>query len=185
MNNSQKKLIGSLGIALVILVLFVYFIIFPLVGKIKESSQKYLINQEILAQLDQKEFLFNDLGKSYQEKQDQLSMIEGTFLKQKETVGFISDLEEIAQRTGNVFEIKTAQSHTPRDDQTGGNFLSLNISLWGDFNGLLEFLANLEDSPYPPYRLLEIDSLSIHRLEGDDVKDGDLETFLGIKIYIQ
>ncbi|MBU1291984.1 hypothetical protein KKH07_00625 [Patescibacteria group bacterium] len=185
MNDSQKKLIGSLGIALVVLVLFIYFVISPLIGKIKESSQEYLVNREILAQLDQKEFLFNDLGKSYQEKQDQLLMIEGTFLKQEETVGFISDLEKIAKQTGNIFEIKTAQSYIPSDDEIGGTFLSLNISLWGDFNDLLEFLANLEDSPYPPYRLLEIDSLSINRLEDDDFNDGDLETILGIKIYTQ
>lgn len=185
MNNIQKKLIGSLGIALIILILFVILVILPLIGKIKQSAQEYLTNQEILAQLDQREFLFKDLEKSYQGKKDQLSIIEGTFLGQEEIVGFISTLEDIAQQTGNVFEIKTAQSYAPADDEDGETFLGLSIFLWGDFEELLAFLANLEDSPYPPYRLLEIDSLSIHRLEGDDVQDGDLETVLGIKIYTQ
>jgi hypothetical protein len=190
MNPLQKKLFVSLGIGLVVLALFVWLAILPLIEKIKQLSQEYLTNQEILAKLDQREFLFKDLERSYQERQDQLSIIKGTFLTQGETVGFISTLEEIAEKTGNIFEIKTAKSFTSSSEENGETFLSLRISLWGDFESLLLFLANLEDSPYPPYRLLEIDSLSINRLteEGADkviprFKIGDLETVLGIKIY--
>jgi len=180
MNSISKKLISSLLIVLIVLALFIWLAILPLVGKIKQLSQEYLGKQEILAQLDQREFLFRDLEKSYREKKDQLTNIEGTLLTEEETVGFISTLENIADRTGNDFEIRAAKSFSEEGEE---KFLSLTISLWGDFERLLVFLANLEDSPYPPYRLLEVDSLSIHRMEGDNVRDGTLETILGIKIY--
>jgi len=67
------------------------------------------------------------------------------------------------------------------EEENREKFLSLNISLRGDFKNLLLFLSNLEDSPYPPYRLLEIDKLSINRL--DDEEDYRLETNLRIKVY--
>lgn len=180
MNLISKKLIGFSSISLIVLALFIWLAIFPLFGKIKELSQEYLKSQEVMVRMDQREFLFRDLEKSYQEKKEELDNIEGTFLTEKETVGFISTLEEIAYQTGNDFEIRTADFFAPEEQD---KFLSLTISLTGDFESLLLFLANLEDSPYPPYRLLELDSLLIHRLEGDDVRDGDLETTLSVKVY--
>ncbi len=190
MNQSQKKLIGSLGIGLAILILFVWLAALPLIGKIRQISQEYLANKETLMKLDKQELLFRNLGESHLEKQYQLLNIGGAFLSQQETVSFISTLEDIAQGTGNIFEIKTAKSFIPSEEQGGEGFLSLQVSLWGDFRSLLLFLANLEDSPYPPYRLLEIDSFSINRLSKESrerislgLAEGDLETILGIKIY--
>ncbi|MBU2472626.1 hypothetical protein KKE74_01175 [Patescibacteria group bacterium] len=188
----QKKLFGSLGISLLILILFIYLIAFPLIDKIKANSQEYLDNQSILTVLHQKETLFKELEKTYQEREDDLLMIEDAFLKTKEAVGFISTLENIAKETGNVFEIKTVNSFTPLPDEEGDSFLVLRISLWGGFSNLLSFIASLEDSPYPPYRLIGVDSLNIKRLGKIDLanlsynlKIGDLETIVGIKVYTQ
>jgi len=160
----QKKLIGSLGISLLILIIFIQLVAFPLIVKIKNTSQEYLTNQGILTALHQKETLFRELEKTYQEREDDLLMIEDTFLKTEEAVGFISTLEDIAQQTGNAFEIKTVSSFAPLPEEEGDSFLVLRISLWGDFSSLLSFIASLEDSPYPPYRLIEVDSLNIKRL---------------------
>jgi len=186
----QKKLIGSLGISLLILIIFIQLVAFPLIVKIKNTSQEYLTNQGILTALHQKETLFRELEKTYQEREDDLLMIEDTFLKTEEAVGFISTLEDIAQQTGNSFEIKTVSSFAPLPEEEGDSFLVLRISLWGDFSSLLSFIASLEDSPYPPYRLIEVDSLNIKRLGKLDLanlssslRTGDLETIVGIKIY--
>lgn len=186
----QKKLLGSLGISLLILILFIWLITFPLIAKIKIASQEYLTNQRILTTLHQKGVLFKELEKTYEEREDDLLMIEDTFLKTKEVVGFISTLEDIAQQTNNAFEIKTVDSFTPLPEEEGDSFLVLRISLWGDFSSLLYFIASLEDSPYPPYRLIEVDNLNIRRLERVDLANldynlriGDIETIVGIKIY--
>jgi len=57
---------------------------------------------------------------------------------------------------------------------------------------MLDFMSNLENNPYPPYRLIEIESLNIKRLGEKslvrlerDLPIGDLETVLEIKIYVQ
>jgi len=180
MNFIQKKLIGSIIIVVIVLALIIWLAVLPLVGKIKYLSQEYLSNQGILAQIDQKEFLFKDLEKDYQEIEDELLIIKGVFLEKEKIVSFIPDLESIAKFTGNIFEITTVMSSSD-EEENREKFLSLNISLRGDFKNLLLFLSNLKDSPYSPYRLLEIDKLSINRL--DDEEDYRLETNLRIKVY--
>ncbi len=142
-----------------------------------------LAGQESLARLDQREILFKELEKDYQEKQDALADIEGIFLKLQEAVGFISTLETIAAQTGNIFEIKTAGSFTASNENEE-SYLTLCISLWGNFSNILAFLANLEDSPYPPYRLIEIENLTMRRLDKQGA-EGDLEVVISIKIYTQ
>lgn len=175
------------------LVLLIGLAVLPLIDKIKAISQEYSDNQIALAQLDQKEILLKELEQYYQEKQKDLSAVKQVLLNSQETVGFISTLETIARQTGNIFEIKTAESFSPSEEEGNkDNFLSLRISLWGSFSSLLNFLANLENSPYPPYRLLEMDNISITRLSEEnasrldfDIAEGSLETVLGIKIYTQ
>ena len=192
--SRKQKLIIFSAVSLVVLILFVYLVAWPLFNKVKDISQEYLDSKKNLAEVDQRESLFRELETDYQAKQDDLESIEGIFLDQKDTVGFISTLEMIAAQTGNIFEIKTAGSYiAPNEDEE--SFLTLRISLWGDFSSLLEFLASIENSPYPPYRLIEIDSLTIGRLgeRGSSaitdlsalLKQSDLETIIGIKIYIQ
>jgi hypothetical protein len=192
MFSLQRKFILFSCTSLIALALLIGLAVLPLINKIRAFSQEYLANQATLAELDQKEFLLKELEEYYQEKQTDLSALEGVFLDSREAVGFISTLETIAAETGNIFKIKTAKSFTPSAEEENGerSFLSLRISLWGDFKSLLLFLANLEDSPYPPYRLLEIDNISITRLNeknmtglSSSLREGDLETVLGIKIY--
>ena len=100
-------------------------------------------------------------------------------------------METVAQQTDNFFEIKAIRPYTSLTDQERP-FLGFQISLWGDFSSLLLFLANLENNPYPPYRLVEIENLVIKRLAAKDLvrfdfplEEGDLETILSIKIYTQ
>lgn len=181
-----------LGICLMILFLFVCLVILPLFDKIKKSSQEYLSNQEILNKLDKREYLFKKLQKSYNEKDSDLLMVEKVFINQEETASFIFILEKLAKQTGNIFEIKTASSFSPSEKEKEMPFLALQFSIFGNFSNLLDFLSSLENNPYPPYRLIEIDGLIVKRLEQRNLvnldpglSEGDLETILGIQIYTQ
>ena len=187
--SPQKKLILSFCSGLIVLLLFIWLAIYPLVDKVRTVSQEYLSNQEILNKLDQRESLAKELEESYQERKVDLEAIARVLLGSEEIVGFISNMETIAQKTDNYFEIKAVSPYTPLTEEEKA-FLNFRIFLWGDFPGLLSFLANLEDSPYPPYRLVEIDNLTIRKLTRAslaqfDLKESDLETILDVKIYTQ
>ena len=177
--SPQRKLILSFFLGLIILILFIWLVIYPLVDRIRIASQEYLSNQEILNKLDQRESLARELEEGYQERKVDLEAIAKVLLGPEEIVGFISNLETIAQETDNNFEIKAVSPHAPSTEEEKA-FLSFRISLWGDFPSLLYFLANLEDSPYPPYRLVEIENLAVREL-----REGGLETILDVKIYTQ
>jgi len=187
---AQKKVVSLLVFGSVILVAFAFLAVVPLLNGIFERGQEYITNQKFLAQLIRKESLFKDLEYGYQEKEEVLSAIRRAFLSKEEIVGFISTLEKLAEQTDNVFEIKTVASSVPNAQQNKGEYpyLVLRVSLWGNFKSLLLFLANLEDSPYPPYRLLAIEGINIKRIKISKSVESigaSLETILTIKVYTQ
>ena len=191
MLSLQKKLILFLGLGLIGLFLFGWLGAFPLFNKIKDLSQEYLSNQEILIKLNQRESIAKELQSDYQEREADLIEIAKVFLSSEEVVGFISNMETVAEQTDNFFEIKAISPYIPLTGEERP-FLNFQISLWGDFSSLLLFLANLENSPYPPYRLVEIESLAIKKMGERSLdrfdftlKEGDLETVLSVKIYTQ
>ncbi len=191
MSYSAKKIFACLMVAGVVVALAVWLLILPIIEAVEQASEGYRENQRIIQGLDQQIILSQQLKKNYLKKESQFRSIEQAFLPESETVGFITTLEQIARQTGNDFEIKTANTVVDQNNQDQA-FLSLHILLQGDFNSLLEFLANLEDSPYPPYRLTQIDRISVQRIgergiSSQEVLVGpnDLETVLGIKIYLE
>lgn len=196
MNYGKKKLIEMIAAYLLIIIFFILFINYYLVVKIKAVSQEYLASQKILAQFDEKEKLVNSLRKQYQEIEPDFKKLENVFLDVKDTVGFITDLEKVAQSTNNFFEIKSISSFELNKTDNKNPFLGFHIAILGDFSELISFLANLEDSPYPPYRLIEITNLDIKKLgkanlDGikaanvSDSEEDDLESSMDIKIYIK
>jgi len=188
----QRKLLTISIICLIIFTFFIYLIIFPLVDKIKEKSEEYLSNQEIMDRLDRREHIYKKLQQSYDEKNSELLITKKILINDEETAGFIFVLEKLAEETNNIFEIKTANLFSPSEGKKEIPFLSLKISIFGNFSNMLDFLSNLEGNPYPPYRLIEVSELSIKRLEKKSLTNleeslsvGDLETILDIKVYTQ
>lgn len=192
MSIKRKILIISSSIIL-FLGFFVWLLVFPLIGKIKELSKNYSENQVQIVKLEKKKSLLEQLQKDYREKEQDIKSFENSLLKEEEIVGFISTLEEIAAESGSLLEIKSAEPHVPqKNDPDQDSFLSLRMLLAGDFNGFLSFLAYLEDSPYPPYRLIEINRIDVNRVAAQsaskskdliDIREGDLKTNLEIKVY--
>ena len=164
-----------------------------MINKIKADAQEYLINQELINRLNKREALYKKLQKSYDERNNDLLVTERILISQEETAGFIFTLEELARQTNNVFEIESVNSFAvDKDSQEKIPFLSLKINLLGDFYNLLDFISNIENNPYPPYRLIEISRINIERLEENDLNNeeedfnkGDLETSLNLKVYTQ
>jgi len=185
---AKKKILTYLIAFLSVLLALTWLAAVPLMMKIREISADYSKNKEILFKLDQRETLVKNIETEYQAKEEELKNVEFAFIGPEETVGFIYTLEKLAQETNNVFEIKTVSPFNPlKQEQTP--FIGFRISLWGSYNKLLRFIAGLENTPYPPYRLIEIESLNVRRLSDSLVKQGitlsasDIETTLNIKIF--
>lgn len=192
MVSAQKKFLQQLGWGLGIFILFIALVDYPLIRKIKSASQKYLSNRQALEELYYRERLAKEVEKEYAKKQTDLVELENAFLEFGDMVGFIKDLEEIAQDTNNIIEIQTISPFDASKDEEQ-QFLGFRLKLTGNFLGLIRFFANLEDTPYPPYRLIEIGDVNILRLQKASlashfdprISEGDLETSIDIKVYIK
>lgn len=177
------------ALGLIILAVFVWLIALPLLNKIKTASQRYSDNQETILEFKNRSSAIKDLKENYQGEKGDLSEIKKAFLPKEETVGFISTLETIAKRTNNIFEIQLAK---PLEQKEKTSSLDFRISLWGDFNNLLDFMAHLENDPYPPYRLIGLENLTIKKLANNELETlgaglepGAIQSVLSVKVYIQ
>lgn len=178
-----KRFFWFLILCLAVLILFVCSVNYPLINKIKIVSSQYLANQQELAEFYQRDEIIQVLQNDHENNQVNLANLDGVLLDPKNTIELITDLEKIANQTNNIFEIKSIGQEEL--------FLKFRINVWGDFSGFIDFLAGLEDTPYPPYRLIDIEDIHMRRLTSVDIirksnlnlKIGDLESTFNIKVY--
>ena len=90
----------------------------------------------------------SDLEKKYKEIQPGLTDIDQNFLKKGDFLPFILALEKIARNSGNRYENKLANESSKSDKKSGWETADFQITLEGDFFGLLKFLTYMENMPY-------------------------------------
>lgn len=180
-----RKILTTGSMIILVLLGCVFFIDWLLIGKIETMSEKYLENKKTIEKLSLRKSLTRKLEDDLKNNKASLSKLSDVFLNPDNTVDFIQDLEKIAEKTNNEFEItKAVEGSDPKDGMSHSN-LDFQISLKGNFNNLINFLANLEDTPYPPYRLIEIENIVIHQTGGlrEEESSGRIETVIDIKVY--
>lgn len=145
-------------VAYVILVgAFIYFAVMPLVSSIRlraYQSQSKAIDREIeKAQIDRLPEIKKEWT-DYESRQGVMNVI----LSQQDQVGFIEDIETIAQTSGNKIELKiedgskdisfAAKSKEIMSKVTYPTYFPIEISLEGNYDGLVNFIHMLENSQF-------------------------------------
>jgi len=206
MLQAQKKMVISIVGHLLFLILIVFFVCLPLVYMIGKLSDQYLSDKEKLVRLSQGDNLIKKLEKDLSDNQDKLDKIDTIFLDPDEIVGLMNDLEKIADKTNNVFKLQSISEPVKQIKETTAGeeekqekqkpMISFQLSLTGKYVDLIRFVANLEDTPYPPYRLIKIDDISIKgvlseslpgllNIAGPSLASNSVNSILNIKIYTQ
>lgn len=161
--GKNKSAILICGYALV-LIAVIYFLALPFIAKIKNTSneiQQKIIDREVeqsrIGQLPKMEEEWN----AAQAKKDAIEVI----LDKDSEVGFIENIDSIANRTGNVVDLKIGDSSNAKDvakikannkgaakgilDEIGYlNFFPIQINIKGDYKGLINFIHLLENSHF-------------------------------------
>lgn len=157
---TEKKKIYLLAFFFGILNLALLFlIVFPLLGKIEESSRELVLQNQKLTSFSKKEENLRELEKTYQIHQKDLEKIENLYIDPETPIDFISFLEKMAFDSGAEIEISLVSGKIQETDF--GRALSFNISLKTFYPNFLKFLEKLENSPY----LVEILDLNIKKSE--------------------
>jgi hypothetical protein len=160
--QKQKELIIIIAYVGIVLIL-VYFVILPLLLKIKEVNNK--IQEESIKQEIAKQQLA-ELPK-IQQQYDILQANEGTIdvlLDKDKAVTLIESLEKLAEDSGNKIEIfvqnsqlqknvmvattKTKTEDTLLNALPSSDYLQMQIVLTGDYNKIINFISRLENMEY-------------------------------------
>ncbi len=171
--NQRQKFYLDLGIILIIVATIVFCVISPLLGKIGAASRDYVEGEKTIALLEGESMEVKSLEKTYQEIKKTFLELQTIFLDSEETIGFITSLERLTTTTQNTIEIKGV-STSPE-----GDFINFQISITGSLSSLIYFLAAIENTPYPPYRLVEIENINISK----STQGSSMQTNLEIKVY--
>lgn len=172
--DSKQKFYFGLGITLTILAVFVFGAIFPLIGKVQSASRAYLEGNKALLALEKEIREVKYLEKRYEEIKNIPLQLETFFLDEAEILGFITSLEKMAEETNNSLEIKEVSVAKEN------GIIKFQLLLSGSFSNLTHFLMGLENVPYPPYRLVEVENLNITGASSDNVQAN-----LMIKAYVK
>ncbi len=153
--------VSVLGFIIIAVMLFV-FAALPLVDKIKTTSdaiEKKELDNEIDQQRMQQLPAIEKNYALFQSKENDLNVL----LDSDDAVDFIKAMETLAQNTGNAIQFQVNdQSNSAGDSSTSNaipkddirnklpyaNYLSLQITLQGDYPSFVKFLTKLENSDY-------------------------------------
>jgi hypothetical protein len=161
----NKLLIIITGYALLFSVA-IYFLVFLIIGKIKETSEQ--IQQNLVDQNMEELRLSNlpQMEKDWQDFQVQRNLTNVTLSPGNE-INFIEGIDSIAQQSGNIIDLKIGDQVDPVEiakikkdtkkskeqkgimDEIGyDNYFPMQINLQGDYESLVNFIHMLENSHF-------------------------------------
>lgn len=159
--NKQREIIAVLAYIAIVAGLF-YLLIFPLIEKIAEKSNK--IQEEVIKQeaINKKLEELPKIEQQYKELNENAESID-ILLDKNKAVVLIEKLEKLAESTENEIAItvqeKTEQPKAPAKGKAavdtsliGGlpsqNYLQMKISLTGKYGSIMNFIRLLENFEY-------------------------------------
>ena len=154
--KKNKIAVAVIAYALLAL-LFLYFLVAPSVARISEKAQK-IQQQEIDNRLDEERVVsLPAMEEGYAKFKDNESDLFIIMDSSKE-VDFIKELEKLAEETKNRIEFRVQEEADKKSaakkkegeaDIKGklayANYLSMQIAIEGDYEGLLKFISKLEN----------------------------------------
>jgi len=150
----MKKIYLIVGTTVIITLILIIFIVFPLIGNIKNISKDLVSQKSEIFLLEQREGNLKNLKKIYNSNQKNFEKIDTSFINSNTPIGFISFLEKIAANSQADIEISLTGGKSSFE-----NGLSFSVSLGSSFPNFLKFLEKLENGPY----LVKVSSLNIGR----------------------
>jgi len=163
--RKNKSILIVMGYALIFLAV-VYFLVFPLVAKTKSISNQ--IQEKIVDQKIEDTKLGNlpQMDKDWEDFKTQKNSVDVILISGSE-ISFIESIDAIAQKSGNVIDLKIGDQVDPKevekikasakknkeqksimDEIAYTSYFPMQINLQGDYAGLLNFIHMLENGHF-------------------------------------
>ena len=195
--ESKKKIYLGLGIMAVAFLLACFLLVPFLIKQIKAASQDLIIQQQGFEKSQKEQQNIFHWKRQYQSSKQEIEKVANSFISQEKLLDFVLALENIAQKSGNRCEIYVAEQKTKElviSDEEGEKkenskgesveVVVFQVSLSGNFDGLVRFLAYLDNLSY----LNEISSIQIQRINQENIEKGiragEISSVLNIRAYL-
>ena len=172
----NKKIYISLSFTLVLAVLAIFFVVSPLLGKIKNNSDLLFSEKEKTALLKREKENLEKLKESYKSRSSDLDKIETLLVKGDIPVEFVDFLEKTAVDSNVQINISSLTKKTEKDDPWQNLFFKTTAA--GPFVDFLKFLEKLENSPY----LIEVLDLNVKKTSEAKTSTGIIADF-SLKVF--
>lgn len=148
--SANKKTIIWFGATAVVLVAIILLLIIPLIKSVNSMTKDHYDKRVKLAILQKQSSNIAAMKSDYSKIQDDIKKISQVFILKKETLTFISTLENMAAQNNVTqkiqlegIKISDLEQETKEVKQ-----LPIQLTLSGDFNNLVKYLNQLESLTY-------------------------------------
>lgn len=177
--------IGFIFLNLLILGLGTWFLTSKIINASKFLEEKKAALDAVFKGWEQMAHEQRDLQKI----KPQLEQIDSALVSPEEPIEFINSLENLAQKTSNLYQINVATQPAQKGKASEAKSLSLQISLAGSFTNLMHFLKYLENLKY----FTQVESLQISQASGaiagkpewKEVPPGSASGVINLKAFIK
>ncbi|MDO8474160.1 MAG: hypothetical protein Q7S62_01240 [bacterium] len=170
--TSHQKTIAVLAASATILLVFVAFILFPLIRSIQADSVRVFAARQELNQIslyEEQIQKFEDLSKT---REGDVTLFRNLFVDRHTPIAFIEFLEKYSQDSQISLKITPVESLKKEEDMWDS--IDFELTGKGTFPHALSFIKQLEYSPY----LLEFKNVILQRLA-----TGEVDFSFLIKVY--
>lgn len=142
--------------------------------EVRQTSQDFARERRELNQLISQRTNLFQIKREYERNVSSRQSIESVFLTPNRAVDFIVFLENLARSAGNAVEVQSVRGN----EETGGDHLDFKVALAGNYPNLVNFLAQLENSPY----LTQVSRLEMSKSVDSETRASILRTNADIRV---
>lgn len=178
MNFTNNKII-TLSIAIIFVIFFTSSVVFFLIDKIENKTEKLQEQKSMLKVLQQQNDNFLELKKTYNIVEENQKKIESILPDDNTIENFIIKLEQIAEQTNNSQSLNFEPLENAKT--AGGNVKSLKFTvlLTGNLNTFIKYLNQVKSSSY----FVEIENITIINSLG--ISNNNSKINIKAKTYIR
>ncbi|MEK7501050.1 MAG: hypothetical protein AAB642_02915 [Patescibacteria group bacterium] len=142
--------------------------------EVRQTSREFARGRQELNQLISQRTNLFQIKREYERTVASRQSIESVFLNSSRAVDFIVFLENMARSAGNTIEVQSVRGN----EELGGNHLDFKVALAGNYPNLVNFLAQLENSPY----LTQVSRLEVSQSVDSETRTSILRASADIKV---
>ncbi|MFH1392670.1 MAG: hypothetical protein ABIG90_03330 [bacterium] len=177
----QQKIFLNILIIILVLFVLIFLLFWPLLARVQKLSRTVEQQRMIIENPNfQKQYQaqITQLKQDYQEIEPKLPLLKQSILEKERAVEFIKILENAAEQTNLIQEIK---AQPEKKDNKEENSLVFNLILTGSFPNFLRFLETIENNQY----LLQAKKIQIKVLRDKEKQlTGEIQSNVEIKVYL-